>query len=117
LDRQAAIVSAMSEAQRLEGAVKSADWETIDLKQMLSNCVQGYRVVHPGRRINLQVPDATVNLHCAPDLLAQALDKLVDNAVSLSADSCAVDVGLYRNEEACRITVTNEGSRLPDVLH
>lgn len=117
LDRQAAIVSAMSEAQRLEGAVKSADWETIDLKQMLSNCVQGYRAVHPGRRINLQLPETTVNLRCAPDLLTQALDKLVDNAVSLSAGDCAIDIGLHLNQDQCRITVANTGSRLPDVLH
>lgn len=117
LDRQMAIVSAMSEAQRLEGAVKSADWETIDLKQMLSNCVAGYRAVHPGRNINLQLPAAPVNLRCAPDLLAQALDKLVDNAVSLSAENCAIDIGLVPSQNECQITVTNAGSRLPDVLH
>ena len=117
LDRQAAIVRAMSEAQRLEGAVKSADWETIDLKQMLSNCVAGYRVVHSARRINLQLPEKAINLRCAPDLLAQALDKLVDNAVSLSADSCAIDIGLQHNLNQCRITVANAGSSLPDVLH
>lgn len=117
LDRQAAIVSAMSEAQRLEGAVKSADWESIDLKQMLSNCVAGYRVVHPDRCINLQLPDVPVQLHCAPDLLAQALDKLVDNAVSLSDNNCAIDIGLELDQQQCQISVANAGSRLPDVLH
>ena len=117
LDRQAGIVSAMSEAQRLEGAVKSADWERIDLNQMLTNCVAGYRSVHPGRTINLQLPSQAVQLQCAPDLLAQALDKLVDNAVSLSGGECVIDIGLSENQDEVLISISNEGSRLPDVLH
>lgn len=117
LSRQSAIVSAMSEAQRLEGAVKSADWKKIDLKQMLGNCVEGYRAVHPSRNIQLQVPAARVELRCAPDLLAQALDKLVSNAISLSAPECEIKIGLQLDSEACLLSVSNQGSRLPDILH
>ena len=117
LDRQAAIVSAMSEAQRLEGSVKTADWETIDLADMLKHSIDAYRLVHSSRKINLHLPTESCELHCAPDLIAQALDKLVDNAVSLSAGDCEIDVSLKREEAAWLICVANSGSRLPDVLH
>jgi signal transduction histidine kinase len=117
LDRQAAIVRAMSEAQRLEGSVRTAEWETIDLGEMLGHCVQGYRSVHPGRSIKLEVPDDACELRCAPDLLAQALDKLVDNAVSLSGVDCEITISLRHEENHCQLGVANSGTRLPDILH
>ncbi len=117
LDRQAAIVSAMSEAQRLEGSVRTADWETINIGEMLGYSVDAYRAVNPSRSINLNLPADDLKLRCAPDLIAQALDKLVDNAISLSAPECEINVSLRKKDENCLISVANSGTRLPDVLH
>ncbi len=117
LDRQAAIVAAMSEAQRLEGSVRTAEWETIDLAQMLTHCVAGYRAVHPLRTIDLELPADGCHIHCAPELIAQALDKLVDNAIGLSAQDCGVTISLKQEENECLLRVANSGTRLPDVLH
>lgn len=117
LDRQAAIVRAMSEAQRLEGAVRTADWETINLGEMLGHSIEAYRSVNPSRTINLNLPTDGCELRCAPDLIAQALDKLVDNAISLSAEDCEINISVRREEGRCLIAVANSGSRLPDVLH
>ncbi|MDX2427787.1 MAG: ATP-binding protein [Xanthomonadales bacterium] len=117
LDRQAAIVSAMSEAQRLEGSVKTADWETINLGEMLSHSIDAYRSVNPLRKISLNLPNDDCRLHCAPDLIVQALDKLVDNAISLSARDCEIAISLRHEERAFLICVANSGTRLPDVLH
>ena len=117
LGRQAAIVSAMSEAQRLEGSVKTTDWETINLGEMLKHSVDAYRSVNSLRTINLNLPAESCELRCAPDLIAQALDKLVDNAISLSAEDCEIDLSLRREDRDWLICVANSGSRLPDVLH
>ncbi|MDH3902416.1 MAG: ATP-binding protein [Xanthomonadales bacterium] len=117
LDRQAAIVAAMSEAQRLEGSVRTADWETISLGEMLGHSVDAYRSVNPLRTIKLNLPAEDCKLHCAPDLIMQALDKLVDNAISLSAQDCEIAISLQRKEHVILICVANSGTRLPDVLH
>ena len=117
LDRQAAIVSAMSEAQRLEGSVRTADWETINLGDMLSHSTDAYRSVNPLRTIKLNLPPESCELLCAPDLIVQALDKLVDNAISLSAQDCEIAISLRREEGVFLICVANSGTRLPDVLH
>jgi signal transduction histidine kinase len=117
LDRQAAIVAAMSEAQRLEESVKTAEWDTLDLGAMLGHCVDGYRSVNPQRTINLNLPDQPCQVYCAPDLVAQALDKLVDNAISLSQDDCAIEISLRHAGTDCLVSVANSGTRLPDVLH
>jgi two-component system sensor histidine kinase ChvG len=117
LDRQSAIVAAMSEAHRLEESVKTADWETIDLGEMLGHCTDAYRSVNPLRTINLNLPTERREIRCAPDLIAQALDKLVDNAISLSEEDCEIDISLRCEEGASLICVANTGTRLPDVLH
>ncbi len=117
LDRQAAIVRAMSEAQRLEGSVKTADWDNINLGDMLEHTVAAYRTVNPLRKINLELPVAACWLRCAPDLISQALDKLVDNAIGLSADDCEISISLQLDGGFCMISVANAGTRLPDVLH
>jgi signal transduction histidine kinase len=117
LDRQSAIVAAMSEAQRLEGSVKTSDWETINLGEMLKHCVEAYRLVNPSRNINLNLPVENCKVRCAPDLIAQALDKLVDNAISLSPQDCEIDISLAQEDDTCLLSVANGGSRLPDVMH
>ena len=117
LDRQAAIVSAMSEAQRLEGSVRTADWEIINIGEMLGHSVAGYRSVHPARTIKLDVPVDACELRCAPDLIAQALDKLVDNAIGLSAKECEIVISMRREEGDCLVCVANSGTRLPGILH
>jgi signal transduction histidine kinase len=117
LDRQSAIVAAMSEAQRLEGSVKTADWEVIDLGVMLGHSADAYRSVNPRRTIELNLPSETCELLCAPDLIVQALDKLVDNALSLSTDDCEISISLLSENRNYLISVANSGSSLPGVLH
>ena len=50
VERQAAIIRAMSEASRLEAAVQSADWEAVDLAALLRACAEAYRALYPGPR-------------------------------------------------------------------
>jgi len=116
LDRQAAIVRAMSEASRLEAAVKSSDWETVDLVEVLGHCVEGYRGVYPDREISYEYSESPCNARCAPDLLAQALDKLVENAVSLTGPEDEIHVALDVAPAECAISVRNTGTALPDLL-
>ncbi len=113
VERQTAIVRAMSEASRLEAAINAADWETIDLTEWLQRCAEGYRSVHPQRRIETRVPRSTLSYRCAPELLAQALDKLVDNAISLSGPDDRVCLQLQQHTDHIVLAVQNTGSHLP----
>jgi len=116
VSRQAAIVRAMSEASRLEAAIGVADWEIVDLSGLVRRCAEGYRAVHPGRKLLLSVPEGETPTRCAPDLLAQALDKLVDNAMSLSSETDEVSLILRTGEGCFELCVRNTGSRLPREL-
>jgi signal transduction histidine kinase len=114
VDRQAAIVRSMSESSRLEAAIRLAEWEQADLAELVNRCVQGYNAAHPGRQVQARIGTQPLRLRCAPELLAQALDKLVDNAISLTAATDEVSIGLERAGDEVRLSVRNTGSRLPD---
>ncbi len=114
LDRQATIVRAMSEASRLEASIRVAEWEEVDLRNLLQHGAEAYRSVHPGRRLEIEILDEPAVVTCAPELLAQALDKLVDNAMSLTGDQEMVSLALSRESGQYRISVRNTGTRLPE---
>jgi signal transduction histidine kinase len=114
VDRQSAIVRAMSEASRLEAAIEAAEWERIDLSDLVSRSVAGYQTLYAGRRLSLELAGEEMPLRCAPDLLAQALDKLVENALSLTGAEDEVSVALRRGAAGYELAVRNTGSRLPD---
>lgn len=116
LDRQGEIVRAMSEASRLEQVIEVAEWETVDLSKLVASIAEGYRAVHPGQTIETRLPEGPALLRCAPDLLAQALDKLVDNAVTMSAQDDRVTIAVEPAPQEIRLKVINSGSRLPDAL-
>lgn len=116
LDRQGEIVRAMSEANRLEQSIRVAEWEQIDLGELVASMAEGYRAVHPGRDIATDLPKSAIRIRCAPDLLAQALDKLVDNAITLSGDNDTIGIAVKREGDGTRLVVRNTGSRLPDEL-
>ena len=114
VERQAVIVRAMSEASRLEAAIGAAEWERVDLAELATRCVAGYRTMHPGRRLDLRLPRDPMPLDCAPDLLAQALDKLVDNAFSLIGPGDEVAIELRGSGDSYELAVRNTGTTLPD---
>ncbi len=116
LDRQGEIVRAMAEASRLEQAIESAEWNRADLTALLAATAEGYRALHPERHIETRLPQSPVWRQCAPDLIVQALDKLLDNAVTLSGSEDRITIILDHEDGLIRLGVANTGSRLPQSL-
>lgn len=115
-DRLAAIVRAMSEASRVEQAIAGAEGEDVELVGMLRQCAEGYRDLLAPRRLELSLPDAPTVLHCAPELLVQALDKLIDNAGSFCPPDGWVRISLERGVEGPQLVVANSGPTLPPAI-
>ncbi|HEX5961938.1 MAG TPA: ATP-binding protein [Rhodanobacteraceae bacterium] len=111
------IVRAMSEASRMERAMASADGEDMDLAQVVRGCAEAYRPLAAPRTLTCHIPDQPVPLYGAPELIAQALDKLFDNALSFTAPDGWIRITLEAGDEGeTRILVANQGSQLPDSM-
>ncbi len=116
VDRLGAIVRAMSEASRMERAIASADSEDFDLRALVEGCAEGYRPLLAPRALKLMLPPHQLPFHGAPELIAQALDKLVDNARSFCPDDGWVLLALAPAAEGAEIAVANSGPPLPAAM-
>jgi two-component system sensor histidine kinase ChvG len=115
LARLGRILERMTEASRLEQSLRSVERGRYDLAAVVRGCVEGYRVAYPQAAFALELPAGRVEVEGAPDLAAQLLDKLVENAVDFSRGA-AVRVALEENAGAATLSVANQGPLLPDKM-
>jgi len=111
-----AILTRMSEARRLAETLKGTERERFDLARIVSGCVAGYAATFPHDRFDLRLPQHPVELDGAPDLIAQLLDKLVDNAREFSAPGEPIEIVVDVEWDWARIAVSNVGPPLPDAM-
>jgi len=111
LARLATILARMSEASRLEQGLSSAARERFDAAAVVKGCVEGYRLAYATRVFELELPAEPVFIRGAPDLLAQMLDKLVENAHDFAPPGTAIRVSLGAD---ARLRVANDGPPLSE---
>lgn len=116
LRRLNTILQRMSEASRLEQSLSAAQRSRYDLVPVLRACVEGYRIAYPRRRFELDLPEQRAEVEGSPDLCAQLLDKLVENAVDFARGEAPVRIGLAERAGAAVLTVENEGPALPEEM-
>ncbi|MGH8672848.1 MAG: ATP-binding protein [Burkholderiales bacterium] len=116
LARLTTILARMSEASRLEQSLASASREVFDAAAVVQGCVEGYRLAYAPREFELVLPKSRALVQGAPDLLAQMLDKLIENGVDFAAPGTPVRVLLSSEDERVLLRVENEGSPLPQAL-
>ena len=84
-----------------------------DLAKLVESCVDGYRSAHADRRFEYHGPGKPVETMGMPDAIAQALDKLVENAVDFGKREEPIHVALEIRGARAVIAVTNTGPLLP----
>ena len=114
--RLGALVRAMSEASRMERAIAAAEPEDVDLREVVRGCAQAYRPLAGARRLDCVLPDAPLHLHCAPEPIAQALDKLFDNALSFTPADGWLRLSLRAVDGGAEIELANQGPLLPAAM-
>lgn len=114
--RLGALVRAMSEASRMERAIAAAEAEDVDLADIVRGCAEGYRVLAGDRRLEVELPGTPVFMHVSPELVAQALDKLFDNALSFTPADGWVRIALRAAPDGADIELANQGPPLPAAM-
>lgn len=112
------IIKALVDSTRLEQTVLSAAKERINLAHWLHTCTSVYQQIHPDLRFSAETTEMKqVYVTVSPELLQQALDKLIDNAASFSTDG-SVSLGLSISERPSRnlvtLSVCNEGPAIDE---
>lgn len=116
LERLNRILTAMTEASRVEESVRGDPLLPLDLVPLLKEVLPAYRGAYPDRTLHLTCAVATAPTLGSPDLLVQALDKLVDNAASFSSGAGPITLGLAQEGDYWRLSVSNRGPTLPAAM-
>jgi two-component system sensor histidine kinase ChvG len=115
-DRLRRILTAMSEASRVEELMQHADPEAFDLNVVLRSTVDAYRDVYAERTFDYVCSLDFAPATGSPELLIQMVDKLVDNAVDFSEPGDAIKISLAGQDESLLLAVTNPGPPLPEQM-
>ena len=116
LQRLNRILERMTEASRLELSLRTAERERYDLAPVVRGCVEGYRVAYPQASFALALPERRMEVEGSPDLAAQLLDKLAENAVDFSPAGEPIRVSLEETGGEALLTVRNRGPALPEAM-
>ncbi len=114
------IVASMGEASSLESMLADSELETVDLVALLRACMEGYRDAFAPRAFEIDCPIDSAPCPVVPEAIAQALDKLVSNAVDFAEPGSAIVLSLRAITEAgvpmFSIAVRNRGPALPAAM-
>lgn len=116
IQRLQTLVTRLSEAARLEGALQASDKEPIAINKIMSGCVEGYRAAYPSQKFLLETGEANSEVLCAPDLIVQMLDKLVSNAVDFAKNDTPITFKVREHDQNIEIEIINIGSKLPEKM-
>lgn len=114
LTRLSNMLNAMNEATRLEASVGREHYEMVDLVTLLAEVRDAYQQTFErwSFELDTEVPAAVVS--AVPELLVQALDKLIANATSFTQPGGTIRMVLAKRGIWWRLSVRNPGPLLPD---
>ncbi|GMU42204.1 MAG: histidine kinase [Xanthomonadales bacterium] len=116
-ERLGALLRTLSQASRIESAITAAEAEDFDLREFLIGATAGYRDLAEDRDFQLAVPEQPVPFRGAPELIHQALDKLVDNALGFCPPGGHIRLALEsRIIGSVDIVLSNNGPPLPQKM-
>ncbi len=113
-ERLSRIITALSEASRVEQSIQSADAEIFNLVPVIGSSIDAYRDVYPDRHFVKQVCEDDCLIKGTPELMVQMLDKLVDNAADFSPDNGNITMRLEKHRDHLELGVHNVGPALPE---
>src|SRR5579864_1835523 len=96
--------------------LRDAERERFDLTRVVSGCVAGYASAFPEHRFDLELPSTPVGLKGVPDVVAQMLDKIVENAVDFSHAQAPIRVSVAESQNEVILSVNNIGTLLPETM-
>lgn len=107
------ILSRLREATRLEQGLAGAEHSPFDLRNLCEANLAAFRTLHPDIRFELEAP-GSFPCHGSPELMTQALEKLLGNAVDFHRTGTSILLRCRQETDGSWIWVENQGPLLPE---
>ncbi len=118
IERLNNILTRMSEATRLEQTMQGEQPVKFNITNVIEGCIEGYRLAHSHEKFELFVSTHDgITIVGSPDLIAQMLDKLINNAVDFHTPDSVIKINLILTEDTVQIIISNKGPTLPEEMY
>ncbi len=109
------VLTRMSEATRLEQTLQSEHLQNVNISQLITSCMAGYKMAYSNVNFELENHlEGFEKVSGVAELLAQMLDKLISNAVDFHEKGTSVFIKLSKQKKQIRLSVINYGQPLPE---
>ncbi|MEW8004344.1 MAG: ATP-binding protein [Candidatus Thiodiazotropha sp.] len=109
------ILTRIGEASRLEQSLQSSEKEKLDLTAFCRGLCDGYAITYPQVEFACRQATGPLWMELSPDLISQAIDKLVGNAIDYHQPGSAIVIEVENDpNEAVHIKVKNKGPRIAE---
>lgn len=105
------ILNQLSALSQLKQVVADTQRETFDLNELLTELSQGYR--SQANNISFQGAPNPVRIKGSQELMAQMVDKLLQNAMDFTTTEDQIKLQLSTTHDQYHLKVINTGSQLP----
>jgi PAS domain S-box-containing protein len=107
--RLARMAGELLEASRLEHGRLHLHRGSVDLRVLVTEVVEDFRLQGPGQRLEVVLPETPVWVNIDRDRIEQVLANLLDNAIKYTPTGTAVHIHLVAHAEAVRLSISDEG--------
>ena len=114
IQRLQKILFALKESSHIESVVGQLETEPLDLNILMGKYMRSMIENYPGKKIIWHQARSKVEILADPDLIAQLMDKLMDNALSFVSQDGEISVRLQVADKQAIILIANDGPALPD---
>jgi signal transduction histidine kinase len=111
------LLTAIREGVTLKASLSHENMETIDFGDALSKWLDFvWRKAFPEVEFVYQPPEQTAEIRGDVDRLLQALDKLIENAVSYHRPGTPIELAVDKGFESINLQIINQGSTIDPAL-
>jgi signal transduction histidine kinase len=113
IDRQTRLVENILDLARLRSDKLKVTLRRSDPAAIIADLAAEYRLSRAGRMLQVSVDRGVPSVDCDPDLIAQVLRNLLDNALRYAKEKVAIEVS-KAGDARVRISVTDDGGGIPE---
>lgn len=114
--RMERLLSEAREISRIDARLDDEERSLVRLDELVPALVESFRLRlgSRGPAFDLRTVDGEISVFASADRLTQALENLIDNAVSFSPPGAPITVSLTAAGESARITIGDRGPGIPE---
>lgn len=113
------MISSLLDVSKMENNELTLNIESTDLVSLINDTISSLQGLASQGNITILPPDTdtTQIVPCDKEFISRLLTNLIVNAIKFTPDGGTITIGLQKDDQACRISVSDTGPGIPADYH